>query len=125
MSLFDIFKRKDLTEGTTYVRQDRNEELSFYNEQNFDNDNYFFKMMIEDVFMITGRGLVVTGKISVGTIYEGDIVTILRTNRNTKIVGIEQFRKLKNMATKGENVGILLEGLTKADVRRGDFLIIR
>ena len=80
-----------------------------------------FRMTVEDVFSIAGRGTVVTGQIEAGTIRIGDEV-IIRGNEVDKkatVVGVESFRKMLQEAKAGENVGILLRGIGKADVARG------
>ena len=80
-----------------------------------------FLLPIEDIFSITGRGTVVTGKIERGIIKVGDSINILGFN-NTKlatVIGLEMFQKTLNIAEAGDNVGILLRGIQKNDVRRG------
>ncbi|CAN7945273.1 unnamed protein product [Ixodes pacificus] len=80
-----------------------------------------FLLSIEDVFSITGRGTVVTGKIERGVIKLGDSISILGFN-STKlatVIGIEMFQKTLNTAQAGDNIGVLLRGIQKNDVRRG------
>jgi elongation factor Tu len=80
-----------------------------------------FLMSIEDVFSISGRGTVATGRVERGTAKIGDsvdIVGILKT-RQTTITGIEMFQKTLDIAEAGDNVGILLRGLQKSEVLRG------
>jgi len=82
-------------------------------------------MPIEDVFTIVGRGVVVTGCIERGTVRVGDsveIVGFIEENRLVKISGIEAHRMLISEATVGDNVGILLEEMDRADVERGQVL---
>ncbi|CAH3194751.1 unnamed protein product, partial [Porites evermanni] len=84
-------------------------------------DKPFF-MAIEDVFSITGRGTVVTGKINQGKIKVGstvDLVGYSSTNKSVTITGIEMFQKTLSEGYAGDNVGILLRGIQKTDVRRG------
>ena len=84
-----------------------------------------FLMSIEDVFTISGRGTVVTGKISAGSIYQNETVTLRRADNSTKevrVTGIEQFRKMLDVAHAGENVGLMLSGVTRNDIGRGDIL---
>jgi ribosomal protein L7/L12/tetratricopeptide (TPR) repeat protein len=81
-----------------------------------------FYMEVQDVFAITGRGTVVTGEIQVGQINVGDDVKILRTGITVNVTGIEMFRKLLNSANAGDNVGLLLKGISKDDVQRGDVI---
>ena len=80
-----------------------------------------FLMPVEDVFTITGRGTVITGKIERGTVnvnYEVEIVGI-REKQKTTVTCIEMFRKLLDYAEAGENVGLLLRGTKREDVERG------
>lgn len=85
------------------------------------NPSSAFHMTIEDVFTITGRGTVVTGKITSGNVSVGDTV-LLDGFRRIKVAGIEMFRKTTKSATAGENVGILLEGVSRGDVSKGQTL---
>jgi len=80
-----------------------------------------FAMPIEDVFSITGRGTVVTGRIEQGVLKVGDQVEIvgLRDLQTTTVTGIEMFRKLLDQGQAGDNVGLLLRGIGKDDVERG------
>ena len=80
-----------------------------------------FAMPIEDVFSITGRGTVVTGRIEQGVLKVGDPVEIvgLRDLQKTTATGIEMFRKLLDQGQAGDNVGLLLRGIGKDDVERG------
>jgi elongation factor Tu len=83
-----------------------------------------FAMPIEDVFSITGRGTVVTGRIEQGTLKVGDQVEIvgLRDLQTTTVTGIEMFRKLLDEGRAGDNVGLLLRGIGKEDVERGQVI---
>jgi elongation factor Tu len=80
-----------------------------------------FLMPVEDVFTITGRGTVITGKIERGTVNVNDEVEIvgIREKQKTTVTGIEMFRKLLDYAEAGENVGLLLRGTKREDVERG------
>jgi len=81
-----------------------------------------FLMPVEDVFSITGRGTVATGKIERGVINSGDPVDILgmgAENLKSTITGVEMFRKILDRGEAGDNVGLLLRGIDKADIRRG------
>ena len=80
-----------------------------------------FLMPVEDVFTITGRGTVITGKIERGQIKVNDEVEIvgIRDKQKTTVTGIEMFRKLLDYAEAGENVGLLLRGTKREDVERG------
>jgi elongation factor Tu len=81
-------------------------------------------MPVEDVFTITGRGTVVTGKVERGQIRVNDEVEIvgIRDKTKTTVTGIEMFRKLLDYAEAGENVGVLLRGTKREDVERGQVL---
>ena len=83
-----------------------------------------FLMPIEDVFTITGRGTVVTGKVEQGVIHTGDEIEIvgLRTTQKTVCTGVEMFRKLLDEGQAGDNIGALLRGTKKEDVERGQVL---
>jgi elongation factor Tu len=83
-----------------------------------------FLMPIEDVFSITGRGTVVTGRVEKGIVKVGDEVEIVGIKNTTKTVatGVEMFRKLLDQGQAGDNVGVLLRGTKKDDVERGQVL---
>ena len=83
-----------------------------------------FLMPIEDVFSITGRGTVVTGKIEQGAVHTGDAVEIvgLKPTTKTTCTGVEMFRKLLDEGQAGDNIGALLRGVEKDDVQRGQVL---
>jgi elongation factor Tu len=83
-----------------------------------------FLMPIEDVFSITGRGTVVTGKIEQGVVKVGDEVEIvgIRDTRKTTCTGVEMFRKLLDSGQAGDNIGALLRGIEKDEVQRGQVL---
>ena len=83
-----------------------------------------FLMPIEDVFSITGRGTVVTGRIEQGKVSVGDTIEIvgLTDTASTTVTGVEMFRKLLDDAQAGDNVGVLLRGTKKEDVERGQVL---
>jgi elongation factor Tu len=85
-----------------------------------------FLMPVEDVFSIAGRGTVVTGAISQGTIKLGQEVEIvgLRDTQKTTVTGIEMFRKEMEFAEAGDNAGLLLRGIKKEDVERGQVLVL-
>ncbi len=81
-----------------------------------------FLMPIEDVFSITGRGTVATGRIETGVANTGDPVEIIGfgdEKLNSTITGVEMFRKILDRGEAGDNVGILLRGIEKSDIRRG------
>ena len=82
-----------------------------------------FLMPIEDIFSITGRGTVVTGRIETGTIHVNDPVELVGFGdapRSTTVTGVEMFRKLIDQGEAGDNVGLLLRGIDKKDVKRGE-----
>jgi len=83
-----------------------------------------FLMPIEDVFSISGRGTVVTGRIERGVVKVGDEVEIvgIRTTAKTTVTGVEMFRKLLDSGEAGDNVGCLLRGVGREDVERGQVL---
>jgi elongation factor Tu len=83
-----------------------------------------FLMSIEDVFSITGRGTVVTGRVEQGMLNVNEEVEIvgIREVQKTVATGIEMFRKLLDNAQAGDNVGVLLRGIGKEDVERGQVL---
>ncbi|MBC7341473.1 MAG: elongation factor Tu [Clostridia bacterium] len=84
-----------------------------------------FLMPIEDVFSITGRGTVVTGRVERGTIKVGDEVEIVGLSpepRKTVATGVEMFRKILEVAEAGDNIGVLLRGIDKKEVERGQVL---
>jgi elongation factor Tu len=83
-----------------------------------------FLMSIEDVFSITGRGTVVTGRIDRGVVKVGETIEIvgLRDTQSCVVTGVEMFRKLLDQGQAGDNVGILLRGIAKENVQRGQVL---
>jgi elongation factor Tu len=83
-----------------------------------------FLMPVEDVFSITGRGTVVTGRVEQGVVKVGDSVEIvgIRDTTTTTVTGVEMFRKLLDRGEAGDNVGVLLRGTKKDDVERGQVL---
>jgi elongation factor Tu len=85
-----------------------------------------FLMPVEDVFSITGRGTVATGRVERGTIKVGDKVERvgIRESVETVVTGVEMFRKLLDQAEAGDNVGLLLRGMEKKDVERGMVLAV-
>ena len=84
-----------------------------------------FLMPIEDIFSITGRGTVVTGRIETGTVHVGDPAEIVGFNdrpKTTVVTGVEMFRKLLDQGEAGDNVGLLLRGIDKKEVKRGEVI---
>jgi translation elongation factor EF-Tu-like GTPase len=82
-------------------------------------------MPVEDIFSITGRGTVVTGRVASGTVRVGMQVNVVRDGGvafTTEVSGVEMFRKVLDSATAGDNVGLLLKGLSKEQLHEGDLL---
>ena len=85
-----------------------------------------FLMPVEDVFTITGRGTVVTGRVERGVLKvneEVEIVGIHEKSAKTTVTGVEMFRKLLDEARAGENVGLLLRGVKREEVERGQVVV--
>ncbi|WP_128896436.1 elongation factor Tu [Longirhabdus pacifica] len=85
-----------------------------------------FLMPVEDVFSITGRGTVATGRVERGTVTVGDeieIVGIHEESSKTTVTGVEMFRKLLDSAQAGDNIGALLRGVDRSDIERGQVLV--
>jgi elongation factor Tu len=81
-----------------------------------------FLMPVEDIFSITGRGTVATGRIETGVIKTGDEVNIIglgAENKKTVVTGVEMFRKILDRGEAGDNVGLLLRGIDKKEIKRG------
>ena len=85
-----------------------------------------FLMPVEDVFSISGRGTVVTGRVERGVVKVGNEVEVvgLRPTQKTVATGVEMFRKLLDQGQAGDNVGVLLRGLKREDVQRGQVLSV-
>ena len=83
-----------------------------------------FLMPVEDVFTITGRGTVATGRVERGVVKVNDPVQIvgLRETKQTVVTGVEMFRKLLDQAIAGDNIGALLRGIQRSEVERGQVL---
>lgn len=84
-----------------------------------------FLMPVEDVFTITGRGTVATGRVERGTVKvqdEIEIVGLSKEARKSVVTGVEMFRKLLDQAEAGDNIGVLLRGIDRADIERGQVL---
>ena len=96
---------------------------SYIPEPKRENDKPFL-MPVEDVFTITGRGTVATGRVERGTVKVGDTVEIvgMGSKLSTVITGVEMFRKLLDQAESGDNVGLLLRGIQRSDIERGQVL---
>ncbi|MEE0265685.1 MAG: EF-Tu/IF-2/RF-3 family GTPase [Acutalibacteraceae bacterium] len=152
MGLFDFFKKLQKSDVDEYYEQRNNMGSQAYNpagsypqnnqppvNQGYQqpvNQGYAqpmqyaynpaasFYMIVEDVFSITGRGTVVTGHVESGALNVGDTVKLLHNGVvcQVPVVGIEQFRKMLQTAKAGDNVGILLAGITKNAISKGDVL---
>ena len=83
-----------------------------------------FLMPIEDIFSISGRGTVVTGRVERGIVKVGEEIEIvgIRPTQKTIVTGVEMFRKLLDQGQAGDNIGVLLRGTKKDDVERGQVL---
>jgi len=83
-----------------------------------------FLMAVEDVFSITGRGTVATGRVERGKVKVGDNVEVvgIKPTRDTVVTGVEMFRKLMDEAQAGDNIGVLLRGVEKKDIERGQVI---
>ena len=84
-----------------------------------------FLMPVEDVFSISGRGTVATGRVERGTVKVGDVVEIIGLSdekKNTTVTGVEMFHKLLPQAEAGDNIGALLRGIAKDEIERGQVL---
>ena len=84
-----------------------------------------FGMTVEDVFSITGRGTVVTGRVQAGTVSVGEQVLLTRAGQpmlQVEVTGVEMFRKTVQTAKAGDNVGLLLRGVSRDQVLKGDVL---
>lgn len=131
MGLFDLFKKKTDSLGNPIdndIVGNGNEDADLIKYAgSIDPGASSFRMTIEDVFTITGRGAVATGRIEVGTINIGDKVLIARINGQvltSTITGIEMFRKLLNTVTVGDNVGLLLRGIDRDMISTGDIILM-
>lgn len=123
MGLFSFFRKSKPLDGT-YQRDMSRTQDNYYDNPMY-GDAEKFRMVVEDVFTITGRGTVVTGKIASGTVAVGDTVMLRRqdgSSREVMITGIEMFRRVLNTAVKGDNVGLLMRGMERGEVGRGDIL---
>ena len=104
MGLFgDLFNKKPVQEQPPIIA-----EGSFYYE-------------IEDVFTIVGRGTVVTGRVKSGEVHVGDLV-IINGNKYSKVLGIELYREVSNVAKAGEACGLFLDGVSQKELHKGDYI---
>ncbi|KAI4453321.1 elongation factor tu-related [Holotrichia oblita] len=84
-------------------------------------------MPVEDVFTITGRGTVATGRVERGSIKIGDVIDIvgMGSKKNTTVTGIEMFRKNLDSAMAGDNAGVLLRGVERKDIERAEVYVLK
>ena len=128
MGLFDLFRRPKTEQEEYYDNYARYNSQKATADDAFIEDYYAsmgFSLTVEDVFTITGRGTVIVGHVASGAVKVGDTVTLHRTNGSTcqvTVAGIEMFRKILDTAFEGDHVGLLLRGVTKADIAPGDVL---
>lgn len=125
MGFFDLFRKKE-TDVERYQREleERREEAPEWEPPQGEHfcDHL---MQVEDVFAVAGRGTVVTGR-CITTFMVHDTVSVLNpdgTRVDAEITGIEMFRQMTDCANPGDNVGVLLRGLTRNDVKRGALLV--
>ena len=118
MGLFDFFKPKNIM-----VEQDNVQPVQSIQDVPMQSSTGSFELTIEDVFSITGRGTVITGRVSSGTIRVGDEVTISPSGIRTTVTGIEQFRKSLDYAEAGDNIGMVLSGVSRDQVQRGNTIV--
>lgn len=129
--MFGFLKKMLNPEEETMFEKEIKKNNSSSNDNNYYSANNYvagdFRITVEDVFSITGRGTVIVGKVESGSVSVGDTVKILDSNgyekQITTVTGIEMFRKLLNTATVGDNVGLLLRGVDRNAVKRGDVIV--
>ena len=97
-------------------------------ESNCENEQIMakFKLVVEDVFKIVDRGIVVTGRVNEGKIFVGDEIEIHKTNGTviqSKVEDMEKFHELIDVAQMGDDIGMLVANVTKEDVSRGDVVL--
>ena len=98
--------------------------MSIFQHPTRDTDKPFM-MPVEDVFSITGRGTVATGRVERGQVKVGDVVEIIGLTeepKQTTVTGVEMFRKLLDYAEAGDNIGALLRGVAREEIQRGQVL---
>lgn len=131
MGIFDLFKRKEEKTDLDRYYEERAQAALPHRESCSDgNGRAFtpkpgFRLMVEDVFSITGRGTVITGQVTGDSLMENEVVTLCGrdgSRRPVVIGGIEVFRKMLTEAQPGQNVGILLPGIGRDEIAKGDWL---
>ena len=101
------------------------EEVDAYIDEPVRDIDHPFLMPVEDIFSITGRGTVATGRVERGTVKVGDTVEIVgltEEKRNVVVTGVEMFKKMLDQAQAGDNVGLLLRGVQRNEIERGQVL---
>ncbi len=99
------------------TEEEKYENQAFEQNQNTQTSGEF-SMIVEDIFTITGRGTVITGRIDSGTISIGEKV-LINSVFEAEVTGIEMFRKTLDYAAAGDNVGLLLNGINRNDICQG------
>ncbi|MBO5351982.1 MAG: hypothetical protein J6A77_01665 [Lachnospiraceae bacterium] len=128
MGLFDFFKKPKSDVEMYYEQRGKKAILDEYANvtmQTGDLSGNDFRFVVEDVFTITGRGTVVTGKVISGMVHTGDTVILQRVDGSESkvtITGIEAFRKLLDAASVGEHVGLFLRNVAKNEIGKNDIL---
>jgi elongation factor Tu len=120
MGLLEIFKKKKFESLEEYAYNKNKEK-----KNNINLDSKLFEFLVHDVFFVTGKGLVVTGKVSLGSIHVNDKVYLEKSNGESKTViidGIETYDNRKDSASLGESVGIMLRNVKKTDIFSGNRL---
>ncbi|MBP5443320.1 MAG: elongation factor Tu [Treponema sp.] len=122
-SAFKALNESDNPDNTKCIEELLSAMDTWFDDPVRDEDKPFL-MPIEDIFTITGRGTVVTGRIERGVVHMGDAVEIvgIRPTASSTVTGIEMFNKTLNEGMAGDNAGILLRGVEKKDVIRGQVL---
>jgi elongation factor Tu len=122
-SAFKALNESDNPDSTKCIEELLTAMDTWFDDPVRDEDKPFL-MPIEDIFTITGRGTVVTGRIERGVVHMGDAVEIvgIRPTASSTVTGIEMFNKTLNEGMAGDNAGILLRGVEKKDVIRGQVL---
>lgn len=120
MGLFNFFKKEKTDVEQYYEERAKREDV------NGTADPYSgFRITVEECLRLPAGGQLSPGKVESGKIAVGDEVTLQRvdgSSRRVVIIGIEQFRKMMDTAVAGDNVGILLRGLSRSDIGKGDIL---
>lgn len=121
MGIIDLFTKKKFDSLEEEYAYNRDKEK----RENINVDRKLFEFLVNDVFFITGKGVVVTGEVSLGSINVNDRVYLEKSNGQTKEViihGIETFKQNKRNAREGENVGIMIKNAKRKEVLKGNRL---